>query len=128
MRYPPECQRSDQQADGGYFGSRLNKSVREEKGYTYGIGASVSSFADTSHFSVRTRTRCDVVNEVIDTVRHLSDLAHARRASRLVLVASGARDTHTVVVEKTAGAKGLFARFKKKKALNVQAFLSEEAK
>ena len=66
--------------------------------------------------------------QVIDTVRHLSDLAHARRASRLVLVASGARDTHTVVVEKTAGAKGLFARFKKKKALNVQAFLSEEAK
>ena len=61
---------------GGYFGSRLNKSVREEKGYTYGIGASVSSFADKSHFSVRTRTRCDVVNEVIDTVRHeISNLA-----------------------------------------------------
>ena len=28
---------------GGYFGSRLMKNIREEKGYTYGIGSSVNS-------------------------------------------------------------------------------------
>jgi zinc protease len=28
---------------GGYFGSRLMKNIREEKGYTYGIGSTVSS-------------------------------------------------------------------------------------
>ncbi len=29
---------------GGYFGSRLMKNIREDKGYTYGISSSVSSF------------------------------------------------------------------------------------
>ena len=61
-----------------------------------------------------------VIETLLDAGYHVEDI--------LVLVATGARDTHTVVVEKTAGAKGLFARKKKKKALNVQAFLSEEAK
>jgi len=28
---------------GGYFGSRLMKNIREEKGYTYGISSSLSS-------------------------------------------------------------------------------------
>lgn len=54
---------------GGYFGSRLNRSVREEKGYTYGIAASMSSFADRAHFSIRTRTRNEVVDEVLEAVR-----------------------------------------------------------
>jgi predicted Zn-dependent peptidase len=36
---------------GGYFGSRLMKNLREEKGYTYGISSSVSSF-DLSGYKV----------------------------------------------------------------------------
>lgn len=36
---------------GGYFGSRLMKNIREEKGYTYGITSSVSSL-DHSGFKV----------------------------------------------------------------------------
>jgi len=36
---------------GGYFGSRLMKNIREEKGFTYGIHSSVSSF-DLSGFKV----------------------------------------------------------------------------
>jgi zinc protease len=36
---------------GGYFGSRLMKNIREEKGFTYGIYSSVSSF-DLSGFKV----------------------------------------------------------------------------
>ncbi len=36
---------------GGYFGSRLMKNIREEKGYTYGIHSSVSSF-DLSGFKM----------------------------------------------------------------------------
>ena len=36
---------------GGYFGSRLMKNIREEKGYTYGISSSVSSF-DLAGFKV----------------------------------------------------------------------------
>jgi zinc protease len=36
---------------GGYFGSRLMKNIREDKGYTYGISSSVSSF-DLSGYKV----------------------------------------------------------------------------
>jgi predicted Zn-dependent peptidase len=36
---------------GGYFGSRLMKNIREEKGYTYGISSSVSSL-DLSGFKL----------------------------------------------------------------------------
>jgi zinc protease len=36
---------------GGYFGSRLMKNIREEKGYTYGIGSKVSSL-DLSGYKV----------------------------------------------------------------------------
>ncbi|MBA4321251.1 MAG: hypothetical protein C0408_00390 [Odoribacter sp.] len=34
---------------GGYFGSRLMKNIREEKGYTYGINSSVMSFVQTGY-------------------------------------------------------------------------------
>ncbi len=64
--------------------------------------------------------------DAIASISHLWNLAHARRCGRLVLIASGAKDTHTVVIEKGA-AKGLFSRFKKKKALNVESFLGEVA-
>jgi predicted Zn-dependent peptidase len=36
---------------GGYFGSRLMKNIREEKGYTYGISSSISSL-DLSGYTV----------------------------------------------------------------------------
>jgi predicted Zn-dependent peptidase len=36
---------------GGYFGSRLMKNIREEKGYTYGISSSISSL-DLSGYKV----------------------------------------------------------------------------
>jgi zinc protease len=36
---------------GGYFGSRLMKNIREEKGYTYGIGSSVTSL-DLSGYKI----------------------------------------------------------------------------
>jgi predicted Zn-dependent peptidase len=36
---------------GGYFGSRLMKNIREEKGFTYGIHSSVSSL-DLSGFKI----------------------------------------------------------------------------
>jgi zinc protease len=37
---------------GGYFGSRLMKNIREEKGYTYGIGSAIVSFKETGAFVV----------------------------------------------------------------------------
>ncbi|MBS1489517.1 MAG: insulinase family protein [Bacteroidetes bacterium] len=37
---------------GGYFGSRLMKNIREEKGLTYGIHSGVHSFKNSSLFSI----------------------------------------------------------------------------
>lgn len=37
---------------GGYFGSRLMTSIREEKGYTYGIGSGVVQLAETGYFYI----------------------------------------------------------------------------
>ena len=47
---------------GGYFGSRLMKNIREEKGYTYGIYSSFDGWDKGGSFYVST----DVSNEFID--------------------------------------------------------------
>jgi predicted Zn-dependent peptidase len=39
---------------GGYFGSRLMSNIREDKGYTYGIGSSIISFQHSGYFSITT--------------------------------------------------------------------------
>ena len=46
---------------GGYFGSRLMTSVREEKGYTYGIYSQTHIYRDSIVFSIS----ADVGNEVV---------------------------------------------------------------
>jgi predicted Zn-dependent peptidase len=47
---------------GGYFGSRLMKNIREEKGYTYGIGSFVSGFLYAGYFGIAT----DVGKEYVE--------------------------------------------------------------
>lgn len=39
---------------GGYFGSRLMQNIREEKGYTYGVGSSLFSFREKGVFLIGT--------------------------------------------------------------------------
>ncbi|HOH96560.1 MAG TPA: insulinase family protein, partial [Candidatus Enterocola sp.] len=53
---------------GGYFGSRLNKSIREEKGYTYGISAHIASYLNKAHFSINTRTKNEVAIETVAAI------------------------------------------------------------
>lgn len=45
---------------GGYFGSRLMANIREDKGYTYGIGSAVSSLKDAGYFFLATEVGADV--------------------------------------------------------------------
>jgi predicted Zn-dependent peptidase len=53
---------------GGYFGSRLMKNIREEKGYTYGIHSSVSSF-DLSGFKlISTEVGKENAGQAIDEI------------------------------------------------------------
>lgn len=53
---------------GGYFGSRLMANIREEKGYTYGIGSGLAVLQDAGYFFVSTEVgkevREDTLNEV----------------------------------------------------------------
>ncbi len=50
---------------GGYFGSRLMKNIREEKGYTYGIGCSLNALRHSGSFSIGTDVGHDFVEPCI---------------------------------------------------------------
>lgn len=54
---------------GGYFGSRLMKNIREEKGYTYGIMANVSAQPFTGVMSVTTETAHGHVEACISEIK-----------------------------------------------------------
>jgi len=53
---------------GGYFGSRLMTNIREDKGYTYGIGSGVASMQDSSYFFISTETGREFREKVIDEI------------------------------------------------------------
>ncbi|MEN7549652.1 pitrilysin family protein [Rapidithrix thailandica] len=62
---------------GGYFGSRLMKNIREEKGYTYGIYSSVVSLFQTGYFLIGTDVikdkRQEVLDEIYKEIKELKD-------------------------------------------------------
>lgn len=45
---------------GGYFGSRLMSNLREDKGYTYGVGSAVMSYERGAFFTIATEVGADV--------------------------------------------------------------------
>jgi zinc protease len=53
---------------GGYFGSRLMTNIREEKGYTYGIGASIVTFPHAAYFSIMTEVGIEVCSKAVDEI------------------------------------------------------------
>ncbi len=53
---------------GGYFGSRLMQNIREEKGYTYGIGSAISSFPTDAYFTIGTEVGADVSEAAIQEI------------------------------------------------------------
>jgi len=53
---------------GGYFGSRLMTNIREDKGYTYGIGSAYSSMSRESLFFISTELNSDVVDLAIKEI------------------------------------------------------------
>lgn len=50
---------------GGYFGSRLMSNIREDKGYTYGIGAGLASFSQSGFLYIATEVGKDVCRPAI---------------------------------------------------------------
>lgn len=45
---------------GGYYGSRLMQNIRQDKGYTYGIGSNIVSLLRSGYFFIATQTGTDV--------------------------------------------------------------------
>ncbi|MCF8336816.1 MAG: insulinase family protein, partial [Bacteroidales bacterium] len=54
---------------GGYFGSRLMKNIREDKGYTYGIFSNVVSLRNEGYFEISAETGSDVTEKAIEEIR-----------------------------------------------------------
>lgn len=60
-------------AFGGYFGSRLMANIREDKGYTYGIGSGMVSMQDGGYFVISTEVGVDVTNAALKEIYHEID-------------------------------------------------------
>jgi len=55
---------------GGYFGSRLMKNLREDKGFTYGVGAALHSRVMSGWISISTEVGASVVEEAKAEIIH----------------------------------------------------------
>ncbi len=53
---------------GGYFGSRLMSNIREDKGYTYGIGSAVVSFTHAGYFTISTEVGAEVTKAALKEI------------------------------------------------------------
>lgn len=62
---------------GDYFGSRLMTNIREDKGYTYGIGSSVVEFSKFGYFIIATEVGSDhreaAINEIKMEIERLQE-------------------------------------------------------
>jgi zinc protease len=53
---------------GGYFGSRLMANIREDKGYTYGIGSGVVNLVNTGSFYISTEVGNNVTSQTLKEI------------------------------------------------------------
>ncbi len=58
---------------GGYFGSRLMSNIREDKGYTYGIGAGIVNYPGIGLMAISTEADNRYVDAIIGEVYHEMD-------------------------------------------------------
>ena len=62
---------------GGYFGSRLMMNIREDKGYTYGIGSGLVSLHNSGYFFITSEVGAEVskdaINEIYKELRKLTE-------------------------------------------------------
>ncbi len=53
---------------GGYFGSRLMANIREDKGYTYGIGSGLVNLVNTGSFFIATEVGNNFTNQTLNEI------------------------------------------------------------
>jgi len=63
---------------GGYFGSRLMKNIREDKGLTYGIYSGIANFNHASYFvvsaDVKKEFRVEAMDEIVKEIENLQNV------------------------------------------------------
>jgi predicted Zn-dependent peptidase len=63
---------------GGYFGSRLMKNLREDKGYTYGVNAFIQAFEDDTFLAISTEVGAEkeqaAVEQILLEIRRLREV------------------------------------------------------
>ncbi len=59
---------------GGYFGSRLMTNIREDKGYTYGIGSAIVSMQHSGYFFIASEVGAEVTQKAINEIYHEIDI------------------------------------------------------
>lgn len=55
---------------GGYFGSRLMKNIREDKGFTYGIYSTLQTYRNDGAFFVQTDTSNEHLNDCLTEIKN----------------------------------------------------------
>ena len=53
---------------GGFFGSRLMKNIREDKGFTYGIGSSINVFEHEAYLVIGTDVKKEVTSQTYEEI------------------------------------------------------------
>ncbi|MDD4149058.1 MAG: pitrilysin family protein [Bacteroidales bacterium] len=59
---------------GGYFGSKLMKNIREDKGYTYGIGSGIRETENRVLLKIVSEVGVDVTQKAIDEIYYEMDM------------------------------------------------------
>jgi len=54
---------------GGYFGSRLMANIREDKGYTYGIGSAIVSLENAGYFFIASEVGTEVCKAAMNEIK-----------------------------------------------------------
>ncbi|MFZ4861617.1 M16 family metallopeptidase [Sphingobacterium sp. Mn56C] len=65
---------------GGFFGSRLMRNIREEKGYTYSIGSAVANLKHTGFFTLASEVGVDVTQATLDEIEKEFNILRTEKA------------------------------------------------
>ncbi|MCB0478493.1 MAG: insulinase family protein [Crocinitomicaceae bacterium] len=64
---------------GGYFGSRLMSNIREDKGYTYGIGSGIVPLQEKTYFFISTEVKAEVYEDTLKEIKKEIDILHQEK-------------------------------------------------
>ncbi len=95
---------------GGYFGSRLMTSIREDKGYTYGIGSGVAQLLETGYFFISTEVGKEFKDLTLEAIQEEINLLQTEEVSEteLTLVKNYIIGQ---ILEQSDGAQAMMDRF-----------------